>query len=230
MKKYGKKKYRINKMRLMFVLMIALALISLVLWMFSSVIGWIYNIVITHDNVSTKENVLQIDVSNTLMSSTKTYASEMEDKIDYSKKPNGLKKSYYEFIIEISEREKIPYEVVLAIITTENSSYDEYAYNINENESIDLGLCQINSEYIEYFANTYDIEDLNPFDPHDSITFVARHMKYLSDYGIHVYGLNELDSYIFAAGAYNRGLSNECLYRNMYEYKEIFLKNYKRFI
>ena len=55
-------------------------------------------------------------------------------------------------------------------------------------------------------------------------------MKYLSDYGIENYNLSDEDSYIFAAGAYNRGLGNECKYRNMYDYKEKFINNYKSFI
>ena len=55
-------------------------------------------------------------------------------------------------------------------------------------------------------------------------------MKYLSNYGIEKYGLSEKDSYIFAAGAYNRGLTNECKHRNMYSYKEKFLSNYEKFV
>ena len=148
----------------------------------------------------------------------------------YDKKPQGLENIYYDYIIEISNNEKVPLEIILAIITTENITYNADACYKNSNGTTDMGLCQINSAYVDYFAKTYNIENFDPFNEKHAITFVARHMKYLSDYGKIHFNLSEIDSYIFAAGAYNRGLSNECKYRNMYEYKEKFLMNYNNLI
>lgn len=145
-------------------------------------------------------------------------------------KPDGLDDTYYNWMIEISEKENIPLEVILAIVTTENITYDANSTYKNDNGSMDMGMCQINSAYVDYYAEKYNITNLNPYNVYDAVTFVARHMKYLSNYAITKYGLSEMDSYIFAAGAYNRGLSNECKYRNMYHYKEKFLNNYNKFI
>lgn len=179
--------------------------------------------VIDNDSIETCANVNNSSIS--------TIDETPIEKINtYDKKPQGLENIYYDYIIEISNNEKVPLEIILAIITTENITYNADACYKNSNGTTDMGLCQINSAYVDYFAKTYNIENFDPFNEKHAITFVARHMKYLSDYGKIHFNLSEIDSYIFAAGAYNRGLSNECKYRNMYEYKEKFLMNYNNLI
>ena len=137
---------------------------------------------------------------------------------------------YYNYVVQAAKDNNIPITVILAIMTTENESYDPYAKSKNDNDTYDMGLCQVNSNYYEEFGKKYNIDNFNPYDPKQAIEFIAKHMKYLSDYGIENYNLSDEDSYIFAAGAYNRGLGNECKYRNMYDYKEKFINNYKSFI
>lgn len=232
-----RRKYRINKVKFARFIIISLAFIALMVWLFSLMINAIYNMVFKHDETANVNNVTNIDVVEVIPVSSQVYASdcitceiEETNKIDYSKKPEGLEDTYYKHVIEISDEENVPSEVILAIMTTENELYDVNATCKNSNGTIDMGLCQINSSYVDYFADTYDIENLDPYNAEDAITFVARHMKYLSNYAKDKYDLSEKDSYIFAAGAYNRGLGNECKYRNMYEYKEKFIKNYEKFI
>ena len=232
-----KRRYRINKLKFIRFIIVSIIFLTLIIWLCSLLINAIYSIVHNHDKTISVDNITTIEYSEIIPISTEVHASKADtydieeiNIIDYNKKPNGLKDIYYEYIIEISNIEHIPFEVILAIITTENETYDENAHYENTNGTIDMGLCQINSSYVEYFADKYDIENLDPYNVKDAITFVARHMKYLSDYAKEHYNLNDKDSYIFAAGAYNRGLGNECKYRNMYEYKEKFLINYEKFI
>lgn len=232
-----RRRYRINKMKFARFIIISLAFITLIIWLFSLLISAICNTVFKHDETANIENITNIEAVDVIPITSQAYASEsvtytIEENIiiDYNKKPDGLKTDYYEQVIEISNNEDVPPEVILAIMTTENESYDANASYKNSNGTVDMGLCQINSSYVDYFADTYNIDNLDPYNVKDAITFVARHMKYLSNYAKDKYDLSEKDSYIFAAGAYNRGLSNECKYRNMYEYKEKFITNYEKFI
>lgn len=144
-------------------------------------------------------------------------------------KPDNLNDEYYQIIVDVANNENISKEILLAIITTENQNYDVSAKCYNSNGTVDMGLCQINSAYVDYYADTYNIENLDPYNVTQAVTFVARHMKYLSNYAKENYQLSEKDSYIFAAGAYNRGLGAEIKHRNMYEYKEKFINNYEKF-
>lgn len=145
-------------------------------------------------------------------------------------KPDNLPEEYYTYLVNAAKDNDIPIKVILAIMTTENETYDPNIIYENTNGTYDIGLAQVNSDYYVEFGLKYNIKDFNPYDPKQSIEFIAKHMKYLASYGATNYGLNEEESYIFAAGAYNRGLSNECKYRNMYNYKERFLNNYNSFI
>ena len=225
-----KRRYRINKVKFIRFILICILFLSLVIWGITSIISRIYNAVIEHDSTATYETIGEVDVESiipvTTVSANDNYIVEVNT---YENKPDNLPETYYDYVINISEKEEVPSEVILAIMTTENELYDANARCVNTNGTVDMGLCQINSSYVEYFSEEYNIDNLDPYNIEDSITFVARHMKKLSAYGREKYNLSEKDSYIFAAGAYNRGLGNECKYRNMYEYKEKFIKYYEEF-
>lgn len=230
-----RKRYRINKFKFIRGIICLLVLILLIGWLVISFVSTIYNMVINHDTTATVEDIGYVEVYDVINLSTDVKADSYDedykyDVIDYSKKPEGLSSEYYDIIVSISNEEKIPLEVILGIITTENETYDVNSKCYNDNGTVDMGLCQINSAYVDYFADTYEINNLDPYDVKDAVTFVARHMNYLSEYGQNHYDLSKEDSYIFAAGAYNRGLGNECKYRNMYYYKERFINNCSKFI
>lgn len=144
-------------------------------------------------------------------------------------KPNNMKESTFNIIYNICNQENVPIECILSIITVENELYNENEIYKNKDGSTDIGLCQINSKYINYFADKYNINNLNPLNVSDSVLFLTRHFKYLTECANNK-GLYGLDSYMFAAGAYNRGLSNEIKYGNMYDYKEKFINSYNKFI
>ena len=219
-----KRKIRINKFKFARFIICSILFFIILYWSISTLTN---NILQEVDKQEIIVANLKTNVDDDIIDEN-TYVEEekIEEEIDYVNKPAHLNDKYYEWMIEISENEDVPLEVILAIVTTENESYNVNATFNNTNGTVDMGLCQINSAYVDYFAKTYNIDNLDPYNVYDSVTFVARHMKYLCDYGINKYGLNEMEGYIFAAGAYNRGLSNECKYRNMYHYKEKFLNNY----
>ena len=144
-------------------------------------------------------------------------------------KPNNMTDSLFDMIYNISNNENVPIECMLSIISIENESYNESKCYVNTDGSEDIGLCQVNSNYIDYFGKKYNIPNFNPLNVNDSIIFLARHFKYLTQYA-NKEGLYGIDAYLFAAGAYNRGLTNETKYQNMYSYKYKFLDTYNDFI
>ena len=230
-----RRKYRINKVRLIEFILINLVIISLITWGSCFIVTKVYDMVTDHDESAIITTIGNIEINEDVVMTT--HAEEVNNNvelevnhIDYDKKPEGLDKEYYKYMVEISKDENIPLEVILAIVTVENPEYNINAYNVNYNDTVDMGLCQINSDYVDYFAKTYDIDNLDPYNPKHAITFVARHMKYLSEYAKDNYNLSEEDSYLFAAGAYNRGIGNEITYRNMYTYKENFKHYYNEFL
>ena len=220
-----KKKLKIiNKFKFMRALFILIMLILIITKLMTLFINYIFNV--NNEN----EAILNCEVSSL------NYVIEINDEsnepeyIEFSNKPINMSDEYYNYVVQAAKDNNIPITVILAIMTTENESYDPYAKSKNDNDTYDMGLCQVNSNYYEEFGKKYNIDNFNPYDPKQAIEFIAKHMKYLSDYGIENYNLSDEDSYVFAAGAYNRGLTNECKYRNMYDYKEKFINNYKSFI
>ena len=220
-----KKKLKIiNKFKFMRALFILIMLILIITKLMTLFINYIINV--NNEN----EDILNCEVSSL------NYVIEINDEsdepeyIEFSNKPINMSDEYYNYVVQAAKDNNIPITVILATMTTENESYDPYAKSKNDNDTYDMGLCQVNSNYYEEFGKKYNIDNFNPYDPKQAIEFIAKHMKYLSDYGIENYNLSDEDSYIFAAGAYNRGLGNECKYRNMYDYKEKFINNYKSFI
>ena len=214
----------INKFKFMRALFILIMLILIITKLMTLFINYIINV--NNEN----EAILNCEVSSL------NYVIEINDEsnepeyIEFSNKPINMSDEYYNYVVQAAKDNNIPITVILATMTTENESYDPYAKSKNDNGTYDMGLCQVNSDYYEEFGKKYNIDNFNPYDPKQAIEFIAKHMKYLSEYGIENYNLSDEDSYIFAAGAYNRGLSNECKYRNMYDYKEKFINNYKSFI
>lgn len=220
-----KKKLKIiNKFKFMRGLFILIMLILIIIKLMTLFINYIINV--NNEN----EAILNCEVSSL------NYVIEINDEsnepeyIEFSNKPINMSDEYYNYVVQAAKDNNIPITVILATMTTENESYDPYAKSKNDNGTYDMGLCQVNSDYYEEFGKKYNIDNFNPYDPKQAIEFIAKHMKYLSEYGIENYNLSDEDSYIFAAGAYNRGLSNECKYRNMYDYKEKFINNYKTFL
>ena len=220
-----KKKLKIiNKFKFMRASFILIMLILIITKLTTLFINYIINV--NNENKA----ILNCEVSSL------NYVIEINDEsnepeyIEFSNKPINMSDEYYNYVVQAAKDNNIPITVILAIMTTENESYDPYAKSKNDNDTYDMGLCQVNSNYYEEFGKKYNIDNFNPYDPKQAIEFIAKHMKYLSDYGIENYNLSDEDSYIFAAGAYNRGLGNECKYRNMYDYKEKFINNYKSFI
>ncbi len=220
-----KKKLKIiNKFKFMRALFILIMLILIITKLMTLFINYIINV--NNEN----EAILNCEVSSL------NYVIEINDEsneleyIEFSNKPINMSDEYYNYVVQAAKDNNIPITVILAIMTTENELYDPYAKSKNDNGTYDMGLCQVNSNYYEEFGKKYNIDNFNPYDAKQAIEFIAKHMKYLSDYGIKNYNLSDEDSYVFAAGAYNRGLSNECKYRNMYDYKEKFINNYKTFL
>lgn len=219
-----KKKLRIvNKFKFIRAIVIVCLMVFLLIKLICLCVGHIITICNNYeylDNYEVESEIYTIEFK------------DEDDEIEYmeiSNKPVNMSDEYYDYVVQASEDNNIPINVILAIMTNENQSYDTLARHKNTNGTYDMGLCQVNSRYYKDFGRTYNINNFDPYNPKQAIEFIAKHMKYLSEYGANEFNLNSEDSYIFAAGAYNRGLGNECKYRNMYDYKEKFINNYNAF-
>jgi len=107
--------------------------------------------------------------------------------------PNILE--YRNFILKYSKQYKLPPRLLNNILGHE-SGFNPQAINYNRNGSMDVGIAQINSKYLEYYQSVF-IKDLNPWDVESSIHFCAKYLGYL---------ISHSDSYESAIIAYNRGL------------------------
>ena len=169
----------------------------------------------TNDNV---ETVLYLDTEHTYNSQSINY------------KPDAMPEEYYNYAVEYANKNNISLVAILTILTIENKTYNPNAQHHNTNGTVDMGLCQVNSMYYQAESSKYGMVNFDPYDPKQSIEFLSHHFKYLCDYANNNYGLTGEEMYLFAAGAYNRGLGGEIKYRNMYQYKERFLNTYNQIL
>lgn len=102
--------------------------------------------------------------------------------------------SYYVYAHKMSEKYAVPYEILINLIYYE-SLFNKNAVNYNKNGTKDIGISQINSGYLEYFQNKYNMT-INPLDEWQSIEFAARHLRYL---------LDRFQDVTLAVSAYNCG-------------------------
>ena len=168
--------------------------------------------IVVNENINIKEK-METDGENSDLS--------VEDNEEELVKPENMPEEYFNYAKEIAEKENAPLDLMIAILLTENELFDaDIVYGPNDDGSYDIGLCQVNSNYIDYFAKLYNIKNFDPYDVYDSLEFLAKHVNYLKNEGLNKYNIENENIYMFIAGAYNRGISNEIKYQNMYHYKE----------
>jgi len=105
------------------------------------------------------------------------------------------------FIKSVCEAEGVPYYFALAILHAENPDRNPSAVNVNTNNTLDLGLWQLNSAYlfVDFVANLWkSTEEFNWADPKANTVLAIRHLSWLFKFGFTDYQV---------AVAYNRGYS-----------------------
>ena len=103
------------------------------------------------------------------------------------------------FIKSVCEAEGVPYYFALAILHAENPDRNPSAVNVNTNGTLDLGLWQLNSDYIfvDFVANLWKSTDkFNWADPKSNTILAIRHIAWLFKFGFSDYQV---------AVAYNKG-------------------------
>lgn len=92
----------------------------------------------------------------------------------------------------------IPYEIIFALVY-EESRWNSRATGYNGNDTYDIGLFQLNSQYVHYFAEKYiGHVQINPYDPVVNIEIGMKHLAELHrDFG----------NWHDALAAYNAGSS-----------------------
>jgi soluble lytic murein transglycosylase-like protein len=88
---------------------------------------------------------------------------------------------YRAMVKATSYRFNVPAPLLAALIDQEtNSTWSPSITNDNPNGTVDIGLAQANSQYLEYFAWKFGL--LDPTDPTQSINFCAKYLRYLYDH------------------------------------------------
>ena len=104
-------------------------------------------------------------------------------------------------IIKIANAEGVPPKIAVAMVSLE-SEWKATAYHKNEKDgSVDRGLCQLNSKYLNDFVKSYwdSKEKFNVLDPEDNATVAFRHLKWL---------FSKTNDWRKAVMAYNGGLGS----------------------
>lgn len=110
---------------------------------------------------------------------------------------------YYEAIWNASAEFGVP-AVYLARLLWEESKFKKDAVYKNKNGTIDSGIAQLNSDYIEEFGWRYGFGEIDPFDPFLSIRVAAKHLSVLY---ANVCAIDDETRWYLTMCAYNCGLS-----------------------
>ena len=144
-------------------------------------------------------------------------------------KPEKLDTYLFEVVVEECESLNIPVNLVLAVMKTETQDFNTGATNHNTNGTYDSGIMQINSSNIEHFAERYDLPEFaeNPHDPENNIRIGIRYLA--ENYHVYYddYNGDEIKTLLATAGSYNRGVSNQNKYKNIYDYNARVYAHYK---
>lgn len=147
-------------------------------------------------------------------------------------RPESLSAELYDLVILESEAYNIPAEIVLSIMKTETQSFNTEAINYNSNGTYDSGIMQINSSNINWMAETYNCPEFrnNPKDAKANITVGIRHLASIYNAYFQHYNGDITKCLLATAGAYNRGISNQNKYRNVYEYSARVFAHYSNIV
>ena len=79
-----------------------------------------------------------------------------------------------------TEKHSVPLELLSALIETESSFNPEAVNKLNKDGTIDLGIAQLNSAYLDYYSQKFlGGETFDPFDPVQSIHVAEKYLEYL---------------------------------------------------
>jgi len=74
----------------------------------------------------------------------------------------------------------IPIEIIAAILQRESHFSPEAQSPIRENGHRDMGICQFNSQYIDWYSERYNGGVIfDPMNPEEAIPIMAQHIKWL---------------------------------------------------
>ena len=128
------------------------------------------------------------------------------------------------FTVKICLENDINPLVFLSLLKNENTTLNNFAVNVNSNGSFDLGLCQLNSNFLEDFVYKYWNENLygefRVFNYQHNIIIAVKHFKTL---------LRNTKTVEQAVMAYNCGLSavlNDKIPQTTKHYLEKWNENY----
>lgn len=107
-----------------------------------------------------------------------------------------LHPTYEPIIRQINDETEIPLEILSRMIDLESGWDCDMISKPNRNGTRDMGLMQLNSAYLAYFARYNDGQPVDPLDPQQNLKVG---MRYLSDL------YDRMGSWYNAVAAYNAG-------------------------
>lgn len=108
--------------------------------------------------------------------------------------PVAVPERYQQYLHDLCVEYFVPYIVVARLIKIE-SNFNKNALGYNTNDTYDIGIAQVNSEYLDYFKLKYF--EFDPFDPYQSLKFCVNHLSSL---------YKDTNDWYLAVAAYNAGL------------------------
>lgn len=106
---------------------------------------------------------------------------------------------YLSWVQSRCEYWEVPVEIAIAVAVVE-SNFIMKTSSKNSNGSYDIGIFQLNSQYVDWFEETlwHDWRGFNPNDPHDNIEMGIIYLRYLH---------NQTGDWEETIKAYNTGLN-----------------------
>lgn len=118
----------------------------------------------------------------------------------------SLKPELQKYTWDLCRQYKLDYESILALMYQE-SKFDIYAVNKNNNSTKDEGICQLNEVYSRGFANRAGISPsrFNPYNPYHNIKTCIVHIYDLKQSWINTGYKDSKILFWLVCGSYNKG-------------------------
>lgn len=126
-----------------------------------------------------------------------------------------------QYLKERCEELELDYYLILGLIQQE-SRFNVRAEGRNNNGTVDRGLMQLNSQYIDWFAEKAGVQP-EPFNPYDNIDMGTWYFRHITDYWERQ-GLEGQELMSAVLGSYNRGIGGYRMYGGNRDYKRNILK------
>jgi len=164
----------------------------------------------------------QLAESNSKLAKLKQETKEKEIlQSEYSFYDIPLSHEIQIYIQNLCKKHNIDYKIVISLLQLESNFQTDLI-----SETSDLGISQINTRYIYWYADIAGLENYDPFDIYDSVAMCVAGLAYYRDYWISKGITGEETLMIYTLNTYNMGYN----YKNYIEKTGTIHRNYSNLI